>query len=171
MGPVWCYWAFPMEQYCGALGRANLKPRFPFVSLNRRVLEVAQLAQIKSIYHLFETLDLGHHKQATATGSHYPAYPHTIFVRPHRVITINTPLAKQIGTYLGNLYNVDPKVVERCIMGQKFDAWGKMQQTIKGEGLDIISGHAFLPDTETPRRDATYVKVSHSLFMCNVSCS
>lgn len=26
MGPVRCYWAFPMERFCGALGRANLIP-------------------------------------------------------------------------------------------------------------------------------------------------
>jgi hypothetical protein len=80
MGPVWCYWAFPMEHFCGVLGRANLNPCFPFISLDRRVLEVAQLSQIKYMYNLFETLDLGDRKHTLATGMHYPEYPRSIFV-------------------------------------------------------------------------------------------
>ncbi|KAF8599811.1 hypothetical protein BDV93DRAFT_411994, partial [Ceratobasidium sp. AG-I] len=50
MGPVWCYWAFPMECFCGALARAGKSRRFPWASLNRHVLEVAQLSQLKLIY-------------------------------------------------------------------------------------------------------------------------
>ncbi|KAG8711449.1 hypothetical protein FRC11_002757 [Ceratobasidium sp. 423] len=80
MGPVWCYWAFPMERFCGALVRANLNPRFPYASLDCRVLEVVQLAQIKLMYNLFKTLDLGDRKHALAKGTHYPKYPHSIFV-------------------------------------------------------------------------------------------
>jgi hypothetical protein len=94
-----------------------------------------------------------------ATGTCYPEYPHSIFVRPRRVITIHGTLAKQLGVYLGDLYDVDPKAVERRVIGCRFDAWGKMQQTKDADGLDMITGHAFMPDTETPRRDATFVKV------------
>lgn len=160
MGPVWCYWAFPMERFCGAVGRANLNPRYPFVSLDRRVLEVAQLAQIKYMYNLFETLDLGDHKNTMAKGTRYPAYPHSIFVRPRRAITVNSSLAKQLGAYLGDMYDVDSKAVERRIRGRVFDVWGKMQKTTESDGLDIITGYSLMPDTLAPRRDATFVKVS-----------
>jgi hypothetical protein len=159
MGPVWCYWAFPMEQLCGALGRANLNPRYPFVSMDCRVLEVAQLAQIKYMYNLFEMLDLGDHTQALAKGTCYSAYPASIFVRPRCVIMLNSSLARQLGSYIGEMYDVDSKAVERHIKGRKFNVWAKMQLTCDMNGLKMVTGHAFMPDTETPRRDTTYIKV------------
>jgi hypothetical protein len=161
MGPVWCYWAFPMERFCGALGRTNLNPHFPFITMDRRVLEAAQVAQIKYMYSLSETLDLGDHKHAMANGTHYPEYPHSIFVRPRRVVTVDGALARQLGAYIGAMYDVDPKAVERRVKGHRFDAWGKMQQTTGADALDMITGYALMPDTETPRRDATFVKVKY----------
>jgi hypothetical protein len=154
-----------MERFCGALGRANLNPRFPFVSMDRRVLEVAQLTQIKCMYNLFESLDLGERKHAIARGTRYPAYPHSIFVQPRRIVTIIPSLAKLLGTYLGGMYDMNAKAVERRIKGLEFDAWGKMQQIGGSDGLDMISGHTFMPDTETSRRDTTFVKV-YSLIHC-----
>ncbi|KAF8600271.1 hypothetical protein BDV93DRAFT_398080, partial [Ceratobasidium sp. AG-I] len=56
MGPVWCYWAFPMERFCGALAHANKSPQHPWASLDRHVLQIAQIAQIKLIYGLTDTL-------------------------------------------------------------------------------------------------------------------
>ena len=58
-GPVWCYWAFPMERYCGALQLAVRSRRFPYASLDRYVTENAQLTQIKTIYNISEELALG----------------------------------------------------------------------------------------------------------------
>ncbi|KAF8599740.1 hypothetical protein BDV93DRAFT_428658, partial [Ceratobasidium sp. AG-I] len=56
MGPVWCYWAFPMERFCGAIARANKSRRYPYSSINRRVLQLSQLSQIKLTYGLTEEL-------------------------------------------------------------------------------------------------------------------
>ncbi|KAG8686560.1 hypothetical protein FRC11_008766, partial [Ceratobasidium sp. 423] len=60
--------------------------------------------------------------------------------------------------YLGTLYDTDAKEIERHVKAQELDVWGKMQQTTEEEGLDMINGYSFMPDTETPRHDATYVK-------------
>ncbi|KAJ3804937.1 hypothetical protein F5876DRAFT_27882, partial [Lentinula aff. lateritia] len=49
-GPVWCYWAFPMEWYCGTIQPAICSKRFPFAALSRYVLEDARLTQIKVFY-------------------------------------------------------------------------------------------------------------------------
>jgi hypothetical protein len=57
-GPVWCYWAFPMERYCGVLQPAIRNRRFPFASLDRHVLEEAQLTQVGAIYDKAEELSL-----------------------------------------------------------------------------------------------------------------
>ncbi|CCO36635.1 hypothetical protein BN14_10777 [Rhizoctonia solani AG-1 IB] len=58
MGPVWAYWAFPMERFCGALARASKSQRYPYSSLNCCVLQTLQLLQIKHMYNLTEQLDL-----------------------------------------------------------------------------------------------------------------
>lgn len=58
MGPVWCYWAYPMERYCGRLQLAIQSRRFPYKSLDRYVVESAQLVQVKLIYNLSDELSL-----------------------------------------------------------------------------------------------------------------
>lgn len=58
MGPVWCYWAFPIEQYCGKLQPSIQSRRFPYHSLDRFVLESAQLTQPQTLYKLHDELAL-----------------------------------------------------------------------------------------------------------------
>lgn len=160
MGPVWCYWAFPMERFCSVLGRSNLNPCFPFVSLDCRVLEVAQLSQIKFIYNLFEALDLDDRKDRITNGTHYPGYSDLVFVWPKRVFRLDAGLTKKVPAYIGDLLGVDRKYVEQQIKHHEFLRWGKMQQTMEAQPGDMVSGFAMMPDTETPWRNATFVKVN-----------
>ena len=55
-GPMWAYWAFPMERYCGSLLPAIRSRRFPFPGIDRYVTEVAQLTQIKMNHCLHNAL-------------------------------------------------------------------------------------------------------------------
>ena len=55
-GPVWCYWAFAMERFCGAVGRHVKNRRDPYASLDRRVRELAQLQITKLKYGLMDEL-------------------------------------------------------------------------------------------------------------------
>jgi hypothetical protein len=57
-GPVWCYWAFPMERYCGSLQPAIRSRRYPYASLDRHVIEKAQLTQIGVVYNIADELAL-----------------------------------------------------------------------------------------------------------------
>lgn len=57
-GPVWAYWAFPMERYCGTLLPAVKSRRFPFASLDQFVADHAQLNQVKLLYNLHQKLSL-----------------------------------------------------------------------------------------------------------------
>ena len=58
-GPVWAYWAFPMERYCALLQRAVLNSRrHPYVTLDNFIAEDAMLAQLKMRYDLFDDLKL-----------------------------------------------------------------------------------------------------------------
>jgi hypothetical protein len=57
-GPVWCYWSFAMERFCGAITRGNKNRANPYTSLDRRVRDVAQLQMVKVKFGLLETLSL-----------------------------------------------------------------------------------------------------------------
>lgn len=54
LGPVWAYWAFPMERYCGLIRPAIKSRRHPDASLERYIVECAQLTQISLLYNLQE---------------------------------------------------------------------------------------------------------------------
>ena len=55
-GPVWCYWAFAMERFCGAIGQHVKNRRNPYASLDRRARDIAQLQLVKLKYGLMGEL-------------------------------------------------------------------------------------------------------------------
>ena len=58
-GPVWTYWSFVMERYCGLLKRDGVRSlRKPYTSLDNRVRHVAQLNTAKIRYNLVDLLSL-----------------------------------------------------------------------------------------------------------------
>lgn len=68
MGPMWCFWAFVMERFCGSLVPAVKSRKYPFTSLAHRIRDVAQLSQIKLLYGLTAELDLSAGKEMVDTG-------------------------------------------------------------------------------------------------------
>jgi hypothetical protein len=58
MGPVWTYWAFPMERFCGKLLRCIKSRRHPFANIDSHITAIAQLDQIKNRYNAHEQLAL-----------------------------------------------------------------------------------------------------------------
>ncbi|KIY52507.1 hypothetical protein FISHEDRAFT_24688, partial [Fistulina hepatica ATCC 64428] len=50
IGPVWTYWAFVMEHYCGHLGHAINSHRYPYADLDNWVLNAARLSQVQILY-------------------------------------------------------------------------------------------------------------------------
>jgi len=56
VGPVWASWAFAMERYCGSLTPAIRSRKWPNASINRRMLEQAQLYQTQMVYNLHDQL-------------------------------------------------------------------------------------------------------------------
>lgn len=58
MGPVWAYWAFPMERYCNDIGSHIRNRRHPYSNINQYVASVAHLTQIEILYNLTDELSL-----------------------------------------------------------------------------------------------------------------
>ncbi|KAJ7168417.1 hypothetical protein C8R43DRAFT_1085761 [Mycena crocata] len=138
MGPSWCYWAYPMERFCGSLLPAIKSRRYPWASIDRRILELAQLFQIKAIYSLSKTLDLRRH-------------PHCVLIHPREVRPISGALRKQISSYLASLYNVTTQQILPLILSP-LEHWGKIQWL---EGGDMMHASEL---GKHGTRDMTYVQ-------------
>lgn len=55
-GPMWTYWCWVMERYCGHLTRSIASKKHPYGSLNRRVLDLGTLGNICDMYNLATVL-------------------------------------------------------------------------------------------------------------------
>jgi hypothetical protein len=58
IGPVWTYWAFPMERHCGDILQHVRNRRFPYVNINKYVTSRTHLTQIMLLYDLGRELHL-----------------------------------------------------------------------------------------------------------------
>jgi hypothetical protein len=58
LGPVWTYWAFPMERFCGRLKHVVTSRRFPWARLDNHVCAIAHLDTVWMLYNLEETIFL-----------------------------------------------------------------------------------------------------------------
>jgi hypothetical protein len=72
-GPVWTYWAFPTEQFCGRLLPEIRSQRHPFSNIDNFIVASAQLSQIKIVYNLDEELSLHPKKAEGATWFFLPS--------------------------------------------------------------------------------------------------
>jgi hypothetical protein len=68
-GPVWTYWAFPTERFCGRLLPEIRSRRHPFSNIDNFVVASAKLSQIKIMYNLDQELSLRPKKAEVLRGS------------------------------------------------------------------------------------------------------
>ncbi|QRV91964.1 Transposase family Tnp2 protein [Ceratobasidium sp. AG-Ba] len=158
MGPVWAYWAFPMERFNGSLAHANKNCRFVWASLDRHILEVTQLSQIKLIFGLKDALSLEEERYNIATGAHYESYPGLVFVRPSNTGLLHPTIVKKVARYISIELDIDERTVRDTIKDRRFLSWGRMQQIDNNGGGDLVRGHYLSPCRERITRDASYVK-------------
>ncbi|KAJ7100775.1 hypothetical protein B0H15DRAFT_919926 [Mycena belliarum] len=156
MGPSWCYWAYPMERFCGSLLPAIKSRRYPWASIDRRILELAQLFQIKAIYSLSTALDLRPRRKLEMSGMTLAAYPRCVLVYPRELRTISTGLRNLISKYLASIYPGSSEDILPLITAP-IEHWGKIQWLNGGDMMHAsdIGKHG--------TRDMTYVKVQSQL--------
>ena len=58
IGPVWTYWAFPMEQFCGRVQQSIKTRRFPFASIDTLIVADARLKQLGFQWNISQMLSL-----------------------------------------------------------------------------------------------------------------
>ncbi|KAI0268891.1 hypothetical protein BC834DRAFT_952266 [Gloeopeniophorella convolvens] len=158
MGPVWCYWAFPMERFCGSLLPAVKSRKHPYICLNHRVRDIAQLNQIKLLYNLTDQLDLSEQRASMATGIVPNNYPELQLVPPSREVQDLEPsIQRKIAAYLTTNYPISRQAAGQLYahMSWTVRQWGKVYiraRTAVIHAIDICSHN------DSHRRDASFVK-------------
>ncbi|KAF8955507.1 hypothetical protein BDZ97DRAFT_1663982 [Flammula alnicola] len=157
VGPVWCYWAFPMERYCGRLQPALRSRRFPYATLDRYVVDDAQLTQIKVVHNVAEELSLRAHRGTVAGTYAHPAYPDILLLPSSKPVTslpsaISTGICASLSTRSG----LHMGRVRELLRQSTLQEWGKVRRVDSEEGdtMHASSLASSLDDT----RDATFVR-------------
>jgi hypothetical protein len=175
MGPVWAYWAFPMERYCGDIGRNIKSRRFPYATINKYITSQAQLTHVTLLYGLHDQLSLrpprSHDKDLELPLceplSSNIDNPVTNFSNLDPLYVLNSPkppaktLSKALWTTLtatlATRLETSVSVIRKLIPSQSpFIQYGRARQL---NGGDIIHARELIP-LQTDSRDMSFVRVS-----------
>ncbi|KAF8146842.1 hypothetical protein K438DRAFT_1910612 [Mycena galopus ATCC 62051] len=125
--------------------------RHPWVSIDRRILELAQLFQLKAVYSLATTLDLRWRRKVENSGMSLAGYPRCVLVNPRELCPLSDLLRKQISTHLASIYNSTSDQL-LSLIPTPVEHWGKIQWL---EGGDMMHASEI---GKHGTRDMTYVK-------------
>jgi hypothetical protein len=175
IGPVWCYWAFPVERYCGTLQRSILSRRFPFASLDRFVAETAQLSQIANLYDVADVLTLQTPSNHGGVFSDHrcmfvpPEFenlklkglsskdPSCVLLPPRSRVRPAEHLIMNIIRALATRFDTDVATVKRHLRTVEIEEWGKVRRVDSNAGDTMHASSLVVSRDDT--RDATYVQV------------
>ncbi|KAJ3502398.1 hypothetical protein NMY22_g18601 [Coprinellus aureogranulatus] len=169
LGPVWVYWSFAMERFCGKLGKLIRSRRFPFSHLDNQVLAHAQMVQIKNRYHLQDVLSLRPPKSDVVWEFRIPLamYKGYALVAPRVSKPVIAPgLFRKIAAALVTRFSSnnasqreDLMTIQRAeeLLGTcMIETWGRVR-VLKG-GDTMLASELVIQESED-RRNATFVKV------------
>ncbi|KAF8239424.1 hypothetical protein L208DRAFT_1237679 [Tricholoma matsutake] len=156
MGPVWAYWVFPMEHYCGDVLCNIRSRRFPYSSINRYVTSHAQLTHITLLYNLDEKLCL------QPPASHdwnltLPLYLLYVLTPPMQSTeSINHSLWMKLTVLLATCLDVTVQTIRQLIpKDSQFIQYGRVYQL---EGGDVMRAHELNPP-QSDSRDMSFIWV------------
>nr|GAT47398.1 predicted protein [Mycena chlorophos] len=156
-GPVWAYWAFPMERFCGRLQPYIKNRRFPFASLDGHVVAFAQLEIIKIRHACADSIRLGPVKHLLPSGAlQVPNYPTCALVPPRRSSEVPSDLLKKIIICLSTRFGLTNQRMAPHVKSPAvhIEQWAKVRRL---DGGDLMLASSLVATMED-RRDATYVR-------------
>jgi hypothetical protein len=176
-GPVWTYWAFPTERFCGRLLPKIRSRRHPFSNIDNSVVASAKLSQIKIMYNLDEELSLRpkkaealcdsfSHPSCTSLSSCFTQTPFLtaiglldpryVLLPPQRPSsTIPQPVENKIAIHFATRFSQNVNTVRRYLKQENITQWARVQRLAGG---DLMYASELFIQAED-RRDATYVRV------------
>ncbi|KAF9474439.1 hypothetical protein BDN70DRAFT_815708 [Pholiota conissans] len=154
-GPVWCYWAFPMERYCGKLQPALRSRRFPYAALDRFVLEDAQLTQIKFTSGLTDELSLRTPKGLVPGMFQHPSYEDFILLPARQTGELAPSLMASVVAAIGTrIDSKDLRSIRKYVKSAVVEQWAKVRCMSEGDTIWASS----LKNRQGDTRDATFVR-------------
>lgn len=187
LGPVWCYWAYPMERYCGRLQPAIKSRRFPYASLDRYATECAQVTQLKLSYNRFDELsfrppkiplkgaftaplciDLRRLLDPLSTNNDKLIDPTCVLLPPR---SNQRPIGhlQRIAAALATRYEkASVSRVKKELEGAIIEEWGKVRR-VDSEGGDTMVASSMKGVNLDDSRDATFVRVGCPSQICILS--
>ncbi|PPQ82425.1 hypothetical protein CVT26_013426 [Gymnopilus dilepis] len=158
-GPVWAYWAFPMERFCGVLQPCIKSRRFPFANLDEHVTAVAQLAHIRTRHNLPDKLVISKASMVDERrkGFTTPSYPSCMLLSPRQANPVIDPaLLGKIAACLSTRYGVSMAIARRNLANAKIECWGRL--VCSTEGGDTVNASEMVKRSQEDSRDASYVR-------------
>ncbi|KAG9018790.1 hypothetical protein FRB90_009638 [Tulasnella sp. 427] len=159
-GPMWAYWCWVMERFCGRLSRAVSSRKWPYASLNRRILEIGTLHSIRHMYALEDRLPpyTAMYKSKNTPSYHDTEhYPEVILRYPRTILYLDSPehsaLRRRIIRHLITQYDITANVAAACIPPD-VEQYGRLQ--IKD--ADTVNSALGYSLKEENTRDATFIQ-------------
>ncbi|KAI0669694.1 hypothetical protein C8Q78DRAFT_1193260 [Trametes maxima] len=155
-GPVWASWAFPMERFCGRLQPAIKSRLHPWSSIDRRILALIQITQVKLKYRLHDELNLRRivSDDLVQRGEYQdPDYLTCILMPPRRPLTPEKGFMDKIIGCLATRFDRRPPNI-RPFLPSELTQWGKARILNGGDTFHAAS----LTQHHIGRRDRTYVR-------------
>ncbi|KAF7336408.1 hypothetical protein MSAN_02294800 [Mycena sanguinolenta] len=147
---------FPMERYCGSIQPGIRSRRFPWASIDRYVLEIAQLTQIKARYNVVEELALRVTHGNIPGSFSDPSYPSCMLLPPKSPQRPDPNQSRTIAAALSTRTGATMAEVTAALRRASIEEWGKVRRidsdagdTMRSCSLGIVAEDA---------RDATYVR-------------
>ncbi|KAF8601142.1 hypothetical protein BDV93DRAFT_533718 [Ceratobasidium sp. AG-I] len=170
MGPLWCYWAFPMERFCSYLGASVRNRRFPYVNIARRIRDTMTLKIIRESYDLHKDPDLSVSVERSPdclsececftffSGAIYLRLklildPHALLLTPRYEVQVTNPLLLKITKYLITSFGISPSDA-KAYVPKVVPAWGRVRIA---NGGDLIRA-AGSKEHQPGERDMTFVR-------------
>lgn len=149
-----------MERFCGQLSRAVSSRKWPYSSLNRRILEIGTLHAIRHMYSLEDRLPhytAMYNPKAFHSYHNEAEYPEITLLHPCKVISLQSedflPLQRRIVKYLITQYDISSATANQCIPDQ-VKQWGR----IRIKDADTINSIYGYTRKEENHRDRSFIQ-------------
>ncbi|XP_006457060.1 hypothetical protein AGABI2DRAFT_146706 [Agaricus bisporus var. bisporus H97] len=154
-GPVWAYWAFPMERHCNTLLPSIRSRRHPYAAINTFVSAMAQLDQIRLRFNLQSELDLSPERLTTLPTYVSDSYSSYQLRSPRRQECIPVHLRDKLYASLATRFEKEKATVQAAIsLDEPVIQYGRV--SVLGGG-DTIVAHDMVRRSEDSR-DSSYIK-------------
>ncbi|KAI0309125.1 hypothetical protein OF83DRAFT_1072534 [Amylostereum chailletii] len=162
-GPVWAYWAFAMERYCGLIRPAIKSRKRPDASLDRFVVECAQLYQVSLLYGLEDEILPLHSRRPDVVPKYAlwtEKYPVCTFLPPISSTRPPFPLVQKIEKHLATRFNMSDRftAIKKLVDQAEIRQFSKIHLDDR-DGDTIWAASMYPSGSSHDRRDASYVRV------------